>query len=81
MKLWKLEQDVNIGHDIYDSAIVSAETENEARIMYPGRVTGDYPDGVSDCNDWALPADVVVTCLGEAEPGLGKCVLCASFNE
>jgi len=31
MKLWIISQSVNRGYDTYDSAVVAAETEEEAR--------------------------------------------------
>jgi hypothetical protein len=35
MKLWLISQNVNNGYDTYDSAVVAAETEEEARTTYP----------------------------------------------
>src|SRR6266550_3316382 len=33
MKLWLISQYVNAGYDTYDSAVVAAETEEEARLI------------------------------------------------
>lgn len=35
MKLWLISQSENNGYDTYDSAVVAAETEEEARHTYP----------------------------------------------
>lgn len=43
MKLWLISQSVNCGYDTYDSAVVAAETEEEARHTYPD----NWNDGTS----------------------------------
>ncbi len=35
MNIYLLKQDINNGYDTYDSAIVSAENEDEARKIHP----------------------------------------------
>ena len=35
MKLWLISQSENSGYDTFDSAVVAAETEEEARHIYP----------------------------------------------
>lgn len=35
MKLWLIEQDECTGYDTYDSAVVAAETEDQARKTHP----------------------------------------------
>lgn len=35
MKLWLISQRDNNGYDTYDSAVVAAETEEEARCIHP----------------------------------------------
>ena len=40
MKLWLISQGINNGYDTYDSAVVAAETELEARQTYPS--VGDF---------------------------------------
>lgn len=71
MKLWKISQDVNNNYDTFDSAVVAAETKKEARSIHP-----------SDGSDygWCDIKDVKVYCIGEAEKGTKKGVICASFN-
>ena len=78
MKLWKISQDKNNDWDTYDSAVVAAETEAEARMMHPS--TGDdikptpYSSWVGD------PAYVQCEYIGKAKDGTQKGVICASFN-
>lgn len=36
MKLWLISQSENNSYDSYDSAVVTAETEEEARVTNPG---------------------------------------------
>ncbi len=49
MKLYLISQDINSGYDSYDSAVVSAESEEDARKIHP-----DYPDFVTHVkgNKW-----------------------------
>ena len=71
MKLYKITQDVNDGYDTFDSAIVCAESEEEARNINIG----------SDLfNEWASPSDVKVKYIGEAAEGTKKGIVLASFN-
>ena len=43
MKLWCISQTDNDGYDTFDSAVVAAETESDARAIHPyGHV---YPEG------------------------------------
>ncbi len=75
MKLFLISQSANNGYDTYDSAVVCAETEDEARHIHPG---GGH--------DWAAdtwcrnPSDVDVVLIGEAIEQLLKGVVLTSFN-
>jgi hypothetical protein len=75
--LWLISQDYNTDYDTYDSAVVVAETEEEARMIHPsGREALPKYKW-----DWA-PLDAV-TCkyLGVADEDLAPgSVVCASFN-
>jgi hypothetical protein len=71
MKLWLISQDFNTGYDTYDSAVVAAETEDDARNMNPS----DYSNGC-----WCQPEHVDVQLLGDALQGTEKGVVLASFN-
>lgn len=88
MKLWRISQEENCGFDSYDSAVVAAETEQEAKLMHPdGDSVIGFPDSdpyrswVSDSESWVSDSELV-TCeyLGDAKDGTPSGVICASFN-
>jgi hypothetical protein len=70
MKLWLISQDVRDDYDSFDSAVVVASTEEEARRIQPSQ----YGHG------WVEPEHVDVKFLGEAANTLSPGVVCASFN-
>lgn len=78
MKLWRISQDVNNDYDTFDSAVVAAETEAEARLIHPG----DYEwDGkAEEYSSWASAEKVKVSYVGIAKKGTKRGVICASFN-
>ena len=74
MKLWIISQDVNNDYDTFDSAVVAAETEEEARNINPAGAWGDSWTG------WATdPSQVTVEYLGVADRDISGVIL-ASFN-
>ena len=78
MKLYRIFQTVNNDYDTFDSAIVCAESEEDARSIEPrGGVCPDKPEPYSS---WAQKKDVQVEYIGEAKEGLSRGVVCASFN-
>ena len=94
MKLWLISQSANDRWDTYDSAVVAAETEEDARNTYPdkggwddARWTGSkwlwyLGDGrVLDYNSstWTSPDNVKVKFLSDNYEGAAGTV-CASFN-
>jgi len=44
MKLYKLSQDLNNNYDTYDSCVVCAENEDEARMIHPSEFVTHYDD-------------------------------------
>lgn len=82
MKLWLIRQNVNNGYDTYDSAVMAANTEDEARVMIPGH--GGHDEWGK--NHWAHhswvkeESDVIVQYIGEAADGTEKGQIIASFN-
>jgi len=72
MKLWIISQNVNNDYDTYDSAVVAAETEEEARNINLG---GKW-DGIWWAND---PSEVTVEYLGVTDRDISGVIL-ASFN-
>ncbi len=93
MKLYLISQNENSGWDTYDSAVVAAENESEARIINPGgyrewdreREQFHWIDSVPPSYDdrdssWTRPENVEVEYLGEAAALVGKGVIMTSFN-
>lgn len=80
MKLWKLSQDVNEDYDTYDSAIVAAETEAEARMIHPSSWIEDWDGTASEYGVWSAASDVKVELIGEAVDDIEKGVILASYN-
>lgn len=90
-KLYLLSQNVNNGYDTYDSCVVCATSEDEARTTNPGgfRKWHDgtwwfqFTDGKEEKGEdhtWCLPDDVKVEEIGEANDDVALGVVCASFN-
>lgn len=78
MKLWKIYQDVNGGYDVFDAAIVAAETAEEARKIYPGKARFTTPDDIDTF--WAPFDSIGCILIGEALPNQNAGVILASFN-
>lgn len=72
MNLYRLKQDTNNDYDTFDSAIVAAENEEDARNIAVGSV-GKY-------GSWVKPEDVEVELIGVAKKGIEAGVILASFN-
>jgi hypothetical protein len=69
-----ISQDVNIDYDTFDSAVVAAESEEQARKIHP---TGyNY----WSLETWCNPEDVTVKLIGKAVETIELGVICASFN-
>lgn len=80
MKLWLISQNTNNEYDTYDSAVVAAETEDQARGIHPG---GEYYQKMweYDYSPWVKsPSQVFAKYIGEAAPGTQPGIICASFN-
>lgn len=77
MNIYKISQEVNIDWDTYDSAVVYAESEQDARAMHPaGRDDGEDWDK----RTWASQEDVKVEFLGTVGGNVEPRVIVASFN-
>lgn len=87
--LYLISQEENTGHDTFDSAVVVAETEDEAKDMNPSCL-GEYSylythfiqwDLQRAHGEWATKRENVnVKFLGEATALGFTGVVCASFN-
>jgi hypothetical protein len=78
MNIYLIEQDTNNNYDTFDSAIVAASTEDEARLIHPMEI--ENWDGKRDnYGTWVNSEMVTVTLIGLAVNNK-KGVLLASFN-
>lgn len=78
MKLWLISQDEREGWDIYDSAVVAADTEDQAKNTMPDEYT-KFSD--KSYHGWCSGLDKVkVKLIGEAQQGIEAGVILASFN-
>lgn len=91
MKIWLVWQDSNNKEDTYESFICTAESEEDARCMYPhNKPKYFWQDGAwhytyqgityrDDGSEWVKPDDVVVEYLGESIKKTSE-VLIANFR-
>ena len=76
LKLYLLTQDVNTGYETYDSCVVAAYDEEDARTITP-----DYASWDRMCSSWARhPHEVEVQLLGTVTKGIERGVVHESFN-
>ena len=72
MNIYVISQDENDGYDTFDSAVVAAKNEDEARHIQPSDWGG--------VDAWALSKNVKVQLIGTAVSGTQAGVILASFN-
>jgi len=79
MKLWLIFQDENDDYDTFDSAVVAAETEEQAKSIHP---YGSDAWSSRNSDTWASSPDkVTAKYLGEAYGDIKKPgVILGSFN-
>ena len=73
MNLYLITQDVNTNYDTFDSAVVVASCEADARLIHPSPYVSS-----TDC--WCATEDVKVKLIGEATGQEAGSVICASYN-
>ena len=80
MNLYLISQNTNNDYDTYDSAVVCAASEAEARNMtLPYGKRRDWEK--NDCSWVNWPDQVIVELIGTADPSRKEAgVVCASFN-
>lgn len=74
LKLWLISQSENRGHDSFDSAVVAAYTEEEAKQINPD---GEWKLYAAWCSS---PDKVHVEYLGIATEGVEPGIVLSSFN-
>ena len=78
MKLWLISQTANDRYDTFDSAVVVAETAEDACRIHPA---GDDNAWDYTWSTWAkTPEEVSAEYIGEARPDILQGVVLASFN-
>ena len=78
MNIYLIEQNKNTDYDTYDSAIVTAETEEQARLTHPeGKPNWDGKD--ERYSTWCGAEYVTVTLVGKSDVKTSG-VLLASFR-
>lgn len=85
MNLYLLTQTVNRGYDTYDSCVVVAENEEDARMTRPDERTWDQERELASKGRpsmaWAdAPKQVIVTHIGETSFYQEAQLVLASFN-
>lgn len=75
MKLYYLWQDENNDYDTYDSCVVCAESEEEAKKIHP-----DGDGNFKRCTWASCPENVKCELIGIATDNVEKGVVIASFN-
>ena len=78
MKIFLLKQSENKWWDIYDSCVVCAENEEEAKSIHP--YWRDFIEN-EQYWDWAYTKEwIICEEIGEANEKQERWVICASFN-
>ena len=79
MNIYLISQTKVQGYDVYDSAVVVAKSEADARSIHPdGRVCKIELDRRQ--YDWTTQQYVDVELIGVPFEGVDRGVICASFN-
>jgi len=80
MNLYLISQNTNENYDTYDSAIVAAKTNKEARMIHPSDLYDDWDGKVKPYDSWAAFEDVNAKLIGVAKKGTRKGIVLASYN-
>jgi hypothetical protein len=76
MNLYLLTQNECTGYDSFDSVVVAAKSEEDAKTIHP---YGEWPKSYS--GGWCdSPESVTVKTIGKAVKGTERGVILASFN-
>lgn len=80
MNIYKIARNDTWDYDDYDSAVVVAATEDDARNIHPNG-SGNIHDRSFGHRSWVSdPLQVAVTLIGVAVDGIEPGVVVASFN-
>ena len=74
MKLYYIRHTKMLGYDSYDSAVVAAKSEEDAKDIHPS------DSKKWDYSTWVSREDVIAELIGTAKAGTIRGVIVASFN-
>lgn len=80
MNIYLISQKINDDFDTYDSAVVAAETEDDARLTHPDGAAWDKGTRNFTWVPLERVNEIGVRLLGTAADGIEKGVISASFN-
>ena len=82
MNLYYIEQgeDYDYENDTFDSAVVAANSEEEARMIHPDSEGKCTWNGVDHFDIWTTPDKVKVTLIGIAAADVCEGTVISSFN-
>lgn len=81
MNIYKISQTENNDYDTYDSAIVYAETKEDARVIHPREMVFNRARSWMMSYCWVdSPDKVIVEKIGETSLEVKSGVILASFN-
>jgi len=78
VNLYLISQGVNNEYDTYDSAVVAAESEEDATKIHPSGHDWSGVDEDYTYSSWASACDVDALLIGTTDREAG--VICSSFN-
>lgn len=78
MNIYLISQEVNNDYDTYDSAVVCAKDEDNAKAIHPDGTAP--PDIWYSLTTWTQTDNVKVKLIGKAAKGIKRGVICASYN-
>ena len=80
MNLYLLKRTDKWDYDQYDSAVVAAESENEAKKIHPDGSDIIVSEEANRWDSWVSVDRVECQLIGVAEPLTNRGVICSSFN-
>lgn len=78
MKLWLISRDIGRDYDVYNAAVVAAETADDARTIHPDGSGTPVEPNADKWPCWCAPDDVRL--IGEAVAGTKRGVILASYR-
>lgn len=79
LNIYRISQEENDYWDTYDSAIVAALSEEEAKTIHPCYYDANWKDP-NGGQTWTHPKNIKVELIGKAAPHIEKGIILTSFN-